>query len=193
MFTCTYLYKFQNSPTVPAPGCSLYLDARHRAAVTGLALCPVMDQVLQRWAYLAQQVSNKAGKRAQSILEQEQKGPGEPSVLLSVSEDSLLSGHCMKNNICFGVSGSGRWEEAKLVAQAQGCSCTWCLADWARTVTFSAVFLSSVQLHFYLWQSRNVPYSSQESQAQCLKQREGMVYAVGLQQERKGNFPKGFE
>jgi len=83
----TYLDNLQNFPAAPAPGCSLYLDARDLAVVTGLAPCPrelAVNQILQRWAHLAQQVSNKAGKRAQSILEQEQKGPGELPVFLSL-------------------------------------------------------------------------------------------------------------
>lgn len=109
-----------------------------------------MDQVLQHLAHLAQQVPNKAGKRAQTVLEQDQKSPEGPSVF----EDSLLSDQCMKSDICFGVG--GRREEAKLVAQAEGCSCMWCLADWAGTVTFSSMFLSSVQLRFHCWQGRDV-------------------------------------
>lgn len=194
MFTCTYLYKLQNSPAVPAPGCSFHLDARTLAAVavTGLAPCPrepAMDQVLQHWAYIAQQVSNKAGKRAQTILEQEQKGPGEPSVFLSVSEDSLLSGHCMKNNICFGVSGSGRWNLWLRLRDARA-SGAWptrqglSLFRQCFSPPCSSIFtFGRAGMCLFLLEKPSVMPEAKDDK----------LYGAGLQQERKGNFPKGFE
>lgn len=100
MPTCIYLYELQNSPAVPAP--VLYQDVRDLVAVTGLALCPrepAMDQVLQLCVYLVQQVSSKAGKgpdNTECSRAGTKKSIGQPSVCLSVSEDSLLSVHCVK-------------------------------------------------------------------------------------------------
>lgn len=99
MLTCIYLYELQNSPAVPAP--VLYQDVRDLVAVTGLALCPrepAMDQVLQLCVYLVQRVSSKAGKGPDNTecSRAGTKKKYRTAICLSVSEDSLLSVHCVK-------------------------------------------------------------------------------------------------
>lgn len=75
------------------------------------------------------------------------------------------------------------------MAQAEGDSCRWCLANWAGTVTFPPMLLCSVQLHFYLWQGRAL--SSQESQARCLKQRRAGCMDLGCSEGVKAMSQRG--
>lgn len=193
MFTCTYLYKLQNSPAVPAPGCSLCLDPR--AAGTELARgpgsgCGPSPPTLS----ISRTTALKQGwEKGTEYIRAGAKRPRRAwTAFLAVSEDSLLSGYCLKNNICSVVSGSGRWGEAKPVSQAEGCLCVRCLADWAGAVTLSSMFLSSVQPHFYLWQHRNVPFPPRKAKLDAWSKGGQPVWSW-LQEERKGNFPKGFD
>lgn len=73
------------------------------------------------------------------------------------------------------------------MAQAEGCLCIWCLADIARTVTFSSVLhctvFTIVRADMCLFLTGKLSLLPEAM--------EGRLYGAGLQQERKGSFPKG--
>lgn len=74
--------------------------------------------------------------------------------------------------------------------QAEGRLCVRCLADRAGTVTLSSTFLSSVQPHSYLWQSRDVPFPPRKAKFDAWSKGGQPIWSwVAGREERQ--FPKG--
>lgn len=172
---------------MPAPGCLLCLDSR--AAGTGLAWGPGSGCGPSPPALgISSTTALKQGweKGTESIRAGAKRSGRAWTAFLAVSEDSFLSGHSLKNSICFVVSGSGRWEEAKPVSHTSWGTLVRAVLGWPGRHCHLVINVSLLcTAPFLPLAEQGCAFSSQESQVRCLKQRRATYMEQGCRKRGK--------
>lgn len=142
---------------------------------------------------LAQQVLSKAGKgpdNTECIRAGAKKSLGQPSVFLSVSEDSLLSVHCMKITFVLElveVGGERRWNLWLRLRDA--CACGAWLMVQGLSPFHQCSFALCISIFTIVRAEMCLLLTGKPSLLPEAK--EGRLYGAGMLQERKGSLPKG--